>query len=275
MIELHPELARSIVNELPAGIAVIDADGRVVWGNVVLSKLLKRDPGDIIGRSAESLQLPLPQHGSSERGEDPGGIVEKGSLIGVSRYLGTTTFRGCALLVIDRENAIDWFFDALSSGGFDGSAASRFLTRNAVLSRLQLEVSRSRRYSNPLSCLVIRIDFGTGDPNAQRRTIHDMIAATLTEQLRWVDVLGQWSDQALLVILPETTDIAALQLANKVADALHPDLAINAPRASINVGSSNWRKGDDAERLVRRADIVARRQIGSTARTISFKERLR
>ena len=172
--------------------------------------------------------------------------------------------------MIDRENAVDWFFDALSTGSFDGAAASRFLSRNAVFSRLQLEVSRSRRYANPLSCLVIRIDFGTRESDGQRRTVHDMIATTLTEQLRWVDVLGQWSDQALIVILPETTDAAALQLAQKLADALDPSLAREAPAVSINVGSSSWRKGDDAERMVRRADIVARRQISSTARTLNF-----
>ena len=97
-----------------------------------------------------------------------------------------------------------------------------------------------------------------------------MIAAKLTEQLCWVDVLGQWSEQSLLVILPETSNEAALQLADKVADALHSNLEIDVPAVSINVGSSSWRTGDDAERLVRRADIVARRQIGSTARTVSF-----
>lgn len=270
MIELHPELARSIVNDLPAGIAVVDADGRVVWANVALSELLQRDPSDILGRSAESLRLPLPRGDKPDNGKDHHRILENGSLIGVSRHLGTTNFCGRALLVIDRENAVDWFFDGLSTGSFDGSAASRFLSRNAVFTRLQLEVSRSRRYSNPLSCLVIRIDFGTREADAQRHTVHDMIAATLTEQLRWVDVLGQWSDQALIVILPETTDAAALRLAGKVATALEPSLAREVPAVSINVGSSSWRKGDDAERLVRRADIVTRRQIGSTARTLCF-----
>ncbi len=270
MIELHPELARSIVNDLPAGIAVVDADGRVVWGNDVLCRLLQRDASEIIGCSAESLLLPIPQPERLGNPHEGQRIIENGGLIGVSTFLGTTNFRGRALLVIDRENAIDWFFDVLSTGGFDGSAASRFLSRNAVFGRLQLEVSRSRRYGNPLSCLVIRIDFGTPESVGQRRTVHDMIATTLTEQLRWVDVLGQWSDQALITILPETTDAAALQLAQKVADALDPSLARETPAVSINVGSSSWRKGDDAERMVRRADIVARRQIGSTARTLNF-----
>jgi len=108
------------------------------------------------------------------------------------------------------------------------------------------------------------------ETGAKRRTVHDMIATTVTEQLRRVDVLGQWSDQPLIVILPETTELSARKLAGKVAQALDPNLAHAKPAVSINVGSSSWRKGDDAERLVRRADIVARRQIGSTVRTLSF-----
>jgi PAS fold/Diguanylate cyclase, GGDEF domain len=270
MIELHPELARSIVDGLPAGIAVIDADGHVVWANRVLSELMQRDTAEIIGRSAESLALPLPQRDTREAPTDACRISEMGNLIGISRGVRSSNFHGSALLVIDRGNAIDWFFDALSTGGFDGSVASRFLSRNSLFNRLQLEVSRSRRYANPLSCLVIRIDFGARESGRRRRAVHDLIACTLKELLRWVDVLGQWSDQALVVVLPETTGAAAKQLAEKVACALHPDLADEAPTVTINVGSSSWRKGDDAEGLIRRADIVARRQNGSTARTISF-----
>ena len=270
MIELHPELARSIVDDLPAGIAVVDHEDRVVWGNGALSELLRRDAGDIIGRSAESLLLPLPASDPPARGAEPCRILEKGSLIGISRGIQLAAFRGQTLLVMDREYAIDWFFDALAMRGFEGSAASRFLSRNALSSRLQLEVSRSRRYANPLSCLVIRIDFGMLDADGQRRAVYDLIAGTLKEQLRWVDVLGQWSDRALVVILPETTDVAALCLAEKVTGALLPDLNRAAPAVSVNVGASSWRKGDDAQRLIRRADIVAQRQSGSTARTVSF-----
>jgi len=236
----------------------------------VLSELLQRDPGEIIGRSAESLRLPLPQRDVQQSRSEAYRITETGGLIGVSRWVDSAILQGRTLLVLDRENAVNWFFETLSSGTFDGSVASRLLSRSAVLNRLQLEVSRSRRYSNPLSCLVIRIDFGTLEPGTAQRAVHDLIATSLTDQLRWVDVLGQWSDQALVVVLPETTDSAGLQLAEKVAGSLHPNLAREAPAVSINVGASSWRKGDDAERLVRRADIVARRQIGSTARTINF-----
>jgi len=275
MIELHPELARSIVEDLPAGIAVIDVNGRVVWGNAVLGELLQRDPDEMIGRSAESLSLPLPlpQTERDLQNSDSDNVCrisEKGSLIGISRNVHSSNFRGRALMVIDRGSAIDWFFDAMSSGGFDGSVASRVLSRNGLLNRLQLEVSRSRRYANPLSCLVIRLDFGAREAVPQRRAVHDLIARTLKELLRWVDVLGRWSDRALVVVLPETNEASANQLAEKVAAALHPHLAEEAPMVTVNVGASSWRKGDDAQRLIRRADIVARRQIGTTARTINF-----
>jgi GGDEF domain-containing protein len=270
MIELHPELARSIVEELPIGIAVLDLDGRVIWGNAVLGELLQRELIDIIGCSAESLSLPLPQNENSSASNHLFRVIERDSLIGISRDVESSYPNSKTLLVIDRENAIDWFLDALATGGFDGSVASRFLSRNALIGRLQLEVSRSRRYANPLSCLVIRLDSASTQSEQENRDIHNLIAATLVELLRWVDVLGQWSARAIVVILPETNERAALVLAAKVSEALQPQLAELAPSLGVTVGASTWNKGDDVERLVRRADVSARRQHGSTARTRRF-----
>jgi GGDEF domain-containing protein len=270
MIELHPELARSIVDKLPGAVAVFDVDGRVVWGNAELSELLRRDPADIVGASAEELQLPLPDPDAVSSPPMGSRIVEKGRLVGIWQNVGAATFKGRVLLMMDKKYAIDWFLDVLASGSFDPSITSRLLSRNALLNRLQLEVSRSRRYANPLSCLVIRIDYINGNKQSRNETIHSLIASTVTELLRWVDVPGQWSDQALVVILPETAEMAADQLAEKLARAIDENLAHETPHVSINVGASTWRKGDDAGRLVRRAEIVARRQIGSTARTLSY-----
>ncbi|MFT4564831.1 MAG: GGDEF domain-containing protein [Gammaproteobacteria bacterium] len=270
MIELHPELARSIVDELPAGVAVLDLDGRVIWGNAVLGELLQQELIDIIGCTAESLSLPLPQKEHRSSTNHAFRVIERGSLIGISRQVESSYPNSKTLLVIDRENAIDWFFDALATGGFDGSVASRFLSRNALIGRLQLEVSRSRRYANPLSCLVIRIDSACAQSEHENHKVHNLIAATLVELLRWVDVLGQWSARAIVVILPETSERAAVSLAAKVSAALQPELSNIEPNLGVTVGASTWNKGDDAERLVRRADVSARRQNGSTARTRPF-----
>jgi len=270
MIELHPELARSIVEGLPTGIAVVDSKGRVVWGNAELCELLQRDSEQIIGHSVGSLQLPVPQVDNLHGGPERSRVVEKGRLVGVWQNVGSLSFQGRTLLVIDKKYAIDWFLDILSTGTFDPSITSRALSRNALLNRLQLEVSRSRRYANPLSCLVIRIDFPAPENKEDCQVIHASIASTVTELLRWVDVLGQWSEQALVVILPETAQDAAAQLATKLAQAIDEKLRHETNAVNVNVGASTWRKGDDAGRLVRRADIVARRQIGSTTRTISY-----
>jgi len=236
MIELHPELARSIVNGLPIGVAVIDPNGRVVWGNAVLSDLLETAIADIIGCSANSLQLPLPKPDQTS-GEQAFQVNERASLLSISRSLDGSNPGGQTLLVIDRENAIDWFFDALATGSFDGSAASRFLSRNALSGRLQIEISCSRRYGNPLSCLVIHLEFSDLVSAEQHQTVNDQIAAILIEQLRWVDLLGQWSPNSLVVVLPETVENAALCLSAKVAEALRATVGPQAPHIGISVGA--------------------------------------
>ena len=84
----------------------------------------------------------------------------------------------------------------------------------------------------------------------------------MKEQLRWVDLLGQWSDDTLLVVLPETALDAAEGLRAKLAALLE------APGdGAITCGVTAWHKGDNAERMVSRAMASAppdsrRRQAG-------------
>ena len=82
-------------------------------------------------------------------------IIERGPFIGLARPIQLPNFSGTTLLVVDREYAVEWFFDAMSNGSFDGSSSSRFLSHNALENRLEIEVSRSRRYANPLAVLMI------------------------------------------------------------------------------------------------------------------------
>lgn len=269
MIELHPELARSIVHGLPVGVAVVDPNGRVVWANAVLSDLLETSLQEMLGCSADSLQLPLPKADQAST-DQAFQVNERAGLLSISRTPDAHNRSPQTLLVMDREHAIDWFFDALATGSFDGSAASRFLSRNALSGRLQIEISRSRRYGNPLSCLVIRLDFTEDASAEQHERVNDQIATSLIEQLRWVDVLGAWSPNTLVVVLPETIESAALRLSAKIAETLRTKLGLQIPHIGISVGASSWRKGDDGEGLIRRGDISARRQVGSTARTIRF-----
>ena len=81
---------------------------------------------------------------------------------------------------------------------------------------------------------------------------------TLKEQLRWVDLLGMWNDNVLLIVLPETAADAAQTLAMKLMHALSG--AERKDFEELKIGHASWRRGDSAERMVARA-LKARQSI--------------
>ncbi|MCC7121016.1 MAG: PAS domain-containing protein [Gammaproteobacteria bacterium] len=210
MTALHPELARQLLRVLPDPVALLNTAGVIVWVNDAFAALVGRAVADCVGDTLEDLELPL-----------------RMTLGADARRVAAPGFSGSVLL-----------FDG--GTGVDSTVAG-VLSREAALLRLDAEISRSRRYSNPLSCLVAQIDGGTGDYATLERMLRD--------QLRWVDVLARWSETELLVLLPETPARAATALCRKLA-TLARGLDVEVV---VQWGSSTWRRGDDAATLVARA----------------------
>lgn len=210
MTALHPELARQLLQALPGPIALLNAAGVIVWVNDAFALLAGRAPGDCVGFAIDDLDLPL-----------------RLTLGAEARRVAAPGFKGSVLL-----------FDGAAGGG---STVAGVLSREAAGLRLDAEISRSRRYSNPLSCLVARLD---GDAGA-----YATLERMLREQLRWVDVLARWSDTELLVLLPETPARAATALCRKLAIQVRALEGL----AKVTWGASSWRRGDDAAQFVARA----------------------
>lgn len=228
MIDLHPELARLVLAELPTGVILLDARGRVSWLNRAAERLLELPRERLLGRRIET--LPETAATASEASVVVG---MRHDLVCRTRTYAQGLLRGTLIVVHPR--------DQDASGGeappAPGLTVHGLLNRAALRQRLENEISRSRRYQNPLTCLSFRLREGIDTPAG--------IARLLKEQLRWVDLLGQWEDDVLLAILPETSGPAAGGLVRKLADALRDDLPL--------IGRASWRRGDDLERLVARA----------------------
>ena len=101
------------------------------------------------------------------------------------------------------------------------------------------------------SCITVTFSLGVS------RAVIDDVARLLKGQLRWVDLLGLWRPDVLLVILPETGAAAAETLCDKLAAVLAAEPAHRALRCGV----ATWRRGDQAEPLVTRA--LARAQSAS------------
>lgn len=214
MTELPAKLANHLLQTVPAGLALSGEDGLLLWVTASFAQLVGFEPSECVGKSLAELD-------SSGRWSTRATSHSLHS-DGPQAYLLVLPVRG-ANAAVPRVGV---------------------LSREAAVQRLEIEMSRSRRYDNPLSCLLV----------TQPVTIEPIAAALLVrflrEQLRWVDVIAQWSQTQLLVLLPETTARAATTLIRKLAPRA---VAAVGGEVTFKWGASTWLRGDDAERLVERA----------------------
>jgi len=247
-----------LLRQLPTGVLVCDDSGRILWLNAALERLLGIVASEVVGGDWDS----LPMSPAS-----PGGAVRRYRLLRASS-------RGPHLVdchtrsVLVRE-------DLLQVSCFTGvpmaiqtprtsTPVLRVLPGNrappdpglleegAIDSVLQAEVSRSRRYHNPLTVVLARVCGGS---------LRE-VARMLRDQVRWADLIGRRDSEELLLVLPETDAFAAAQLVRKLEETLGRGVA-NGPspfRVAVRFGVAEWRRGDNVGFLLERAraDIAAR-----------------
>ncbi|MCH9699699.1 MAG: diguanylate cyclase [Gammaproteobacteria bacterium] len=115
--------------------------------------------------------------------------------------------------------------------------------RRIILENLDSQVTRSRRYGNPLALLRLSISGNEADTAIRMKSV----AEQLKDRLRWADCLGTLDESTILIILPET----CLEEAKELAAKLVNDRAIASDGCTIQFGITAWQKGDDPARMLK------------------------
>jgi diguanylate cyclase (GGDEF)-like protein len=126
----------------------------------------------------------------------------------------------------------------------------------ATLQALAVQVTRTRRYGNPLTLGAIEISH----PEDSGMQLADATILSfshyLRERLRWADTLGRFDDQLFLLVMPETKENDAIVLLTKIRDECQTgalrELPDKSPAPRVEISASAWLKGDDPQRLVHR-----------------------
>jgi len=132
---------------------------------------------------------------------------------------------------------------------------SGLLTEKAIMQNVDLLISRSRRYENPLSVIVMAVN--SVKPDIEICHVMRSIGQLLKDQMRWADLICRVKDSQFLLVLPETDTIATEKLVLKInahLSSLSVPYSEGAP-ASVDAGfgMSSWVKGDDRTILIDRA----------------------
>lgn len=259
-----------LVGNMPVGLLVEDEQGRIIWANNTFICFVSQTIEQLHGTKVSDLPLTrVPGAGGNPdycRLMSPGeGGPEwllctwqqisqvNGRALIARFYLDATEhrrvrrFRGLQLSVQHSGGVIDQV-----TGTFD---------RAGITQMLEAEVSRSRRYHNPLAVVWLRLEIRTtAFEHHDIDRVMSAAARVLREQTRWVDRIGRWSEQEFLLVLPESDASAAGRLAEKIeryiAHRQTADEAEDLSSLTVCFGFAEWQRGDDVSNLIDRAEAA-------------------
>lgn len=256
---------QQLLEACPIGLMLIDAEGKAQWLNPTLQTWLGSQADAILGQTADTAPVELKEMWTANatvhlNANAPG---DEQWLLATSQPLASggmmqffTDASPLKLLMQERDKLQEQLAKTSLTDPDTGMPNRRALSQN-----LESQVSRSRRYQNPLTILILRIE-NLADFMAQHKTdsatpLLVAIRNVLNDQLRWADTIGRMDDNEFLLILPETHLDATAQM----IDLLHKRLAEltiegfedSDFKVEARFSGAEWHKGDDVGLLMLRA----------------------
>jgi GGDEF domain-containing protein len=241
----------AILAEVPWGVMVLRGE-RILWANRYLLSLLQTSPDRLIGfgevpsHAAGLLDLDSPEfdlHG-------PGQPFRR-----LARHRTDLADSGLSihsLWDVTEQRVLEAEADALRAQVKllnTRDPETGLLNEKAILHALESQVTRSRRYGNPLSAIRLALDPPLDD--GEHHITLSAISQEFKVQLRWADQIGRLDLTTFLLVLPETNLDDAKALANKL-ESDRVALASRAEGWKIRLSVASWKKGDDARKLLNR-----------------------
>lgn len=137
------------------------------------------------------------------------------------------------------------------------------LNRRTFFEQLEDEYVREERYDRPLSLLMIDIDHFKSVNDQYGHPVGDTVlkkvSSLLEEETRDPDVIGRYGGEEFAVILPETPDNEAIELADRIRDQLREITFETEDGKTFNITCSigvaeKSTMIDDPEQLLEQAD---------------------
>ena len=132
------------------------------------------------------------------------------------------------------------------------------LNRRTLLDILTEELQRCERYKTPLNCILFDIDdFKTINDRFGHHVGDDVLVAIsrlVGENIRKLDRLARWGGEEFVILVPGCSCRDAGLLADKLRLLISEYDFNEAGRVTCSFGITDRRFGENAERLLRRAD---------------------
>ncbi len=252
------QIDQSLLQHLPVGLVLIADHGKIAWANDTAIQILDARE-DLVGRSPaelpQSARRLLTGEGDSAAASDTPPSVERAQYDDQHgrRLLVLSDVGAQARLADENARLRQQLEDLKLTDDLTGLPNKR-----AISQALELHISRSRRYQNPLSIVLVHVDLQARDGvrALSREPLTVAVSHFLRDRLRWVDQIARWDDELFLLVLPETDEDDARRLVEKIETEQH---SMQLPktggefRPHLAFGMACWKKGDDMRILLRTA----------------------
>lgn len=234
-----------ILDLSPLGILLTNSEQRITWCNQRFLKETKLNQENVVGHLLAALPMEA--------------IDKKTHLVQLFDKESSSALKfqyWCIDSTLPEKGTLHYFtLDRDATSKPTKLAMAKIPKRPSWVEFLDYEVSRSRRYDNPLCVLKLHIIIDSCPQGLEEDDIKQSIKDTLQDELRWADMIGNTSRGSFLMVLPETPNSALQQLKGKISTAVKGQLnALSSEiRYHIVFGSAYWQKHDDSNRLLKRA----------------------
>ena len=244
------------------GLAISDDKKKITWVNETFQNYLGISADEICGHSISELpDLLQPLFTSSSAVHIPENTLRDDQWFmcnqqSLDENSGTAHFitdvGPLHLLTQERESLKDELRELLAVDEVTGMP-----NKVALFQSLEPQISRSRRYNNLLSIVIMQINNLDQLDETQAASLLLPISQMLNDQVRWADIVGKLNDTDFLLVLPETNAGACKNLSDNLAERLEtvtrPEGLPDKFKISANFGYCEWAKGDDLSLLMQKA----------------------
>ncbi len=262
--QLNQDVATFLLDHMPIGVLLVDQHHQVYWVNQVLQEYMGVAAQRLAGCPVDGLNMQCVEHSDNlytlhNPKDNSLRWLSNVKTLPLSCQGQTLTAR-YFIDVSEQVLQVQALQDQLKAQATE-DVLTGFFNKKTILSIFESQVSRSRRYQNPLSMLLLELRSAAtlkGDAIPVDDSLIKSLSWYLKDQLRWVDLIGRLDERSFVMILPETSKISALRLLDKLTKALLalPMLGDSTNLICVNCGfgTAEWQKGDDANLLMGRAE---------------------
>jgi diguanylate cyclase (GGDEF)-like protein len=261
LVSQNNEFETICLQHAPCGMLILDQTGVIVASNRQLHEWLGSTESTLVGQSRQGLEQAGLKALFTEQElahlAPPGAAGERWLLCSqheteagetVRFYLDVSSQVRAEEQIALLQQQVE---DLTITDALTGLANPRALNR-----ALNSQVTRSRRYNNPL-CLVLMELSDTSNPDAALSDDQILAASRyLRDRLRWVDTIARWDHNHFLIILPETHTEDGNALIEKISSEFQEiasEIQADGQTLGLHFGLAQWMKGNDSRMLMDRA----------------------